>query len=68
MYEHLPKDCSIMKIWVEKDGKRIHEQTLLPHQLYLEKLLKITENMRYPLYYEPVYPEYPKCVYVEENR
>lgn len=65
--EHLPTGCNEVLVYVVKEGKICHKRVCLPHQVYLEELMKQTENMKYPMYFEPHFPKYPSISIMEEK-
>lgn len=65
LQEHLPKGCDSVLVYVVKEGKVCHKRICLPHQVYLERLMKETEDMKYPMYFEPHFPSYDSIAIVE---
>jgi len=63
--EHLPLGCNNIFVYVVKDGKIKHKRVCLPHQVYLEDIMKQTENMEYPMYFEPYFPKFDSIAIVE---
>lgn len=56
--KHLPTGCDAVLVYVMKTGKKEHKRVCLPHQVYYEDIIEQTENMKYPMFFEPHYPKY----------
>ena len=51
--EHLPKGAEAMLVIVHKEEP--HKRVLLPHQLYYEDLMELSEGGKYQVTIEPHY-------------
>lgn len=65
--EFLPEGCGSIVFYVVKEGKICYKRVCLPHQIYLEELMKLTENMKYPAYFEPYFPKFDSISMMEET-